>query len=108
MSLLKQFKRLIFIDYLIRKRATVILETFAKKNLLSKPGMSNILHDMKALGFAIKFCRKTNTYYYDQTATLKRPFFESLGPLSENDKYQLGKISLKDLCFSDTVVFMKC
>jgi len=45
MSLQRYFKRLEFIDFLTRKKATGTLEIFTAKNRLSKNGLHNVLKD---------------------------------------------------------------
>ena len=64
MSLLRHFRRLAFNDFLIRRKATDNLQTFAAKNRLSKRGMLNVLQDMKSLGYDIHYNRIQQTYYY--------------------------------------------
>jgi len=51
MGILRQIKRLQYIDYIIRRKATGNLETFSEKNRLSKRGLSAILQEMREMGF---------------------------------------------------------
>ncbi len=62
MAILKHIKRLKYIDYLIKRKATGDLENFASKNGLSKRAMSDVLNEMKELCFPIKYDRTRYTY----------------------------------------------
>lgn len=75
MSILRQFNRLKYIDFLVRKKATGSLEVFAKKNGLSKRGLLNIIADMKEMGFPIKYSRELESYYYYENGEMVNCLF---------------------------------
>ena len=107
MALLKYIKRITYIDFIIKRRATGDLEAFAKKNNLCKRALADILHEMKELGFPIKYDRVKNTYYYEEDGEMVKCLFVKKGELLT--KEQMSKIGkAEDLCFSKTKVFELC
>lgn len=75
MAILKYIRRLRFIDYLIKRKATGNLDSFASKNGLCKMTMTDILNKMKELGFPIKYDRIRNTYYYNEKGPMVKNLF---------------------------------
>lgn len=116
MSLLKHFRRLMFIDFLIRRKATGNLQSFAAKNRLSKRGLLNVLQDMKALGYDIQYNRIQQTYYYREEKSSKLKLNLANMPGAQVlSREQLRTItggptglSEKELCFSPTEIFERC
>lgn len=115
MSLLKHLRRIEFINYLISKKATGDLQTFAAKNRLSKRGMLNVLRDMKDYGFDIKYDRMRQTYYYgnEKPKKLKLNLANMPGTriLTREELKEIGmygKVDDTDICFSPTKTFEKC
>jgi len=107
MAILKHIKRLKYIDYLIKRKATGDLENFANKNGLSKRAMSDVLNDMKALGFPIKYDRTRCTYFYDEAGEMVKNLFIKDGQILTGE--QIGRIgSVYNLCFSATTIFKAC
>lgn len=115
MSLLKHLRRIEFINYLISKKATGDLQTFATKNRLSKRGLLNVLQDMKEYGFDIKYDRVRQTYYYGNKEQKK--LFLNLANMPDTwvlTREELREISVHgtmdytDICFSPTQTFEKC
>jgi len=107
MALLKHIKRLKYIDYLIKRKATSDLENFAWKNGLSKRAMSDVLNEMKELGFPIKYDRKRYTYYYDEAGHMVKHLFLRDGQLLKEE--QLSNIGNDEsLCFSPLTIFELC
>jgi len=107
MAILKHVRRLRYIDYLIKRKATGNLDTFSAKNGLSKRAMTDILNEMKELGFPIKFDRKRNTYFYDEAGEMVQNLFVKNGQILSVD--QAAKIgSDENLCFSEVTVFKLC
>jgi hypothetical protein len=107
MSLLKHIKRIAYIDSVIKRRATGNLDTFARKNELSKRAMTNVLHEMKELGFPIKYDRNRNTYYYQEAGEMVKSLFVKDGQILFRDELKnIG--AAKDLCFSEITVYMRC
>jgi len=107
MAILKHIKRLKYIDYLIKRKATGSLETLAKKNGVCKRAMTDILNEMKELGFPIKYDRTRCTYFYDQQGKMVENLFVSEGQILTRE--QVGNIGDVDLlCFSEITVFKIC
>jgi len=109
MSFIHHFKRVQFIDYLVKKKATGDLETFAKKNRLSKRGLTNVLKEMREMGFPIKFSRSLNSYYYTEEGGLvKNLFVFKKEDILSREELRLMKTTSENLCFSETTVFEIC
>jgi len=107
MAILKHIRRLKYIDYLIKRKATGDLEKFAYKNGLSKRAMSDVLNEMKELGFPIKYDRTRYTYYYDQAGEMVKNLFIKDGQLLT--KEHIANIGNDyNLCFSEVTVFELC
>jgi hypothetical protein len=109
MSLIRHIQRLKFIDLLVRKKATGNLQTFAEKNRLSKRGLTVILEEMRNIGFAIKYSRRLNSYYYDEDGEMVQCLFIKKGELlSREEVRQIEGNDVGNLCFSKTRVFEVC
>lgn len=109
MSIIRQFKRLQYLDYVIKRKATGSLEAFAKKNSLSKSGLAAILSEMKEMGFPIKYSRKYNSYFYEENGEMVKCLFMKKGQmLSRDDLRGINAIDTKNLCFSKLTVFSLC
>jgi len=109
MSFLKYFLRLQYIDFLIGRKATGDLETFAKKNRISKRNLVYILKDMKEMGFPIRYDKSRRSYCYTAQGKLTEKLFILDGELLSRD--ELRKVSMhdvNDLCFSETYIFEPC
>lgn len=108
MSLLRNIRRLQYIDLLIKKKATGTPDVFAKKNHLSKRGLLQVLQEMKEMGFPIRYSRMLNTYFYDENLNdLNSPLNELLLSRKEASLLHEG-VNLNDLCFSEVDIFQKC
>lgn len=106
MGLAKIINRLKYIDYLIRKRATGDLSSFSKRNGLSKSTLSEILNQMKEMGFPIAYDRSRKTYYYHENGQMIPTLF-----LKYNEVVQKSELSIltnDDLCFSPSAIFEPC
>lgn len=107
MAILKHVRRLIYIDNLIKRKATGNLENFAAKNSLCKRAMTDVLNEMKELGFPIKYDRKRNTYYYNEEGEMVKDLFIKNGQiLSKEQTADIGKDD--NLCFSEVTIFKLC
>lgn len=107
MSLLKYINRLKFIDYMIKRKATGNLESFARKNNLCKRTMTEVLSEMKELGFPIKYDRNRHSYYYEEDGKMVDKLFIKNGEiLSRKEAAKIGKDA--NLCFSEILVFKPC
>lgn len=106
MAILKHIKRLIYIDNLIKRKATGNLGNFAAKNGLSKRAMTDVLTEMKELGFPIKYDRTRNTYYYMEQGEMVKNLFVKNGKVLS--KEQMTDVSMDDLCFSEITIFELC
>ena len=106
MAILKHIRRLKYIDYMIKRKATGDLDDFARKNGLCKRAMSNVLKEMKELGFPIKYDRIRKTYYYDELGEMVKHLFVKEGQISREQAAIIGKDA--NLCFSETTIFELC
>ena len=96
-----------YIDYMIKQKATGDLASFARKNRLSKRTLSEILHEMKELGFPIQYDRNRVTYYYSEDGEMIPSLFLKYGQvLTREDIKQVG--TEDQLCFSPDAVFELC
>jgi predicted DNA-binding transcriptional regulator YafY len=75
MSIIRYFKKIQYIDGLIRKKATGNQEQFARKTQMSKSMLKEYLREMKELGFPINFCRHRKTYYYKEEGKMVNSLF---------------------------------
>jgi hypothetical protein len=109
MPIIFYFKRLQFIDFLIRRKATGSLQVFADKNRLSKNGLLLVLKEMKEMGFPIKYSRSRNTYYYEKDGQMvKTLFMEDTQILTRGDMRKIETKHVNNICFSETTVFELC
>lgn len=107
MAILKHVKRIAYIDFVIKRKATGDLETFARKNGLSKRAMTSVLQEMKELGFPIKYDRERRTYYYTEEGQMVQCLFIKNGQLLSRD--EVKEIDRADnLCFSTIKVIEQC
>lgn len=109
MSVIKYFLRLQYIDFLIRKKATGDAEKFAQKNRLSRSGLANVLKEMKAMGFPIRYDKHRQSYCYTKEGEMvKELFIEKNNALSRLDLKDVTGTNVHDLCFSETSIFEPC
>lgn len=94
MSLQTHLDRIRFIDDLIRRRATGDLESLSKKLQLSKSHTTQVIKEMKEVGFPIEYSRKLKAYYYKEEGMLVKHLFEKYE--FENDKKE-NKLSDSNL-----------
>ncbi len=107
MSLERDHKRIEYINYLIKQKATGDLDTFARKNGLSKRAMTNFLQQMKALGADIKYDRHRKTYFYGKDGEMTKCMFLEYGqPLTREEAAKVG--GPEKLCFSEKAIFVPC
>lgn len=107
MSLVKDIKRLEFVNYLIKKKATGNLETFARKNDLSKRAMTYFLSQLKEMGADIRYDRVRETYYYGRNGEISSCKFIEYGQvLTRDEAAQVNKP--EELCFSERATFVPC
>jgi hypothetical protein len=78
MSLLKYIQRLKRMDDLIRRKATGTPDEFAARLGLRKSVLMDELRELKELGAEITYCRRSNSYYYEQEFILKIGTIDSL------------------------------
>ncbi len=106
-ALVKTIKRLEYVNFLIKKRATGDLETFARKMKLSKRSMAEILAEMREMGASISFDRSKRTYYYAEEGEFCISKFLRYGEvLTRDDATKIGKP--EELCFSEKAIFIPC
>ncbi|MCW3467825.1 hypothetical protein [Chitinophaga nivalis] len=107
MAIMKYINRLKYIDYMIQRKATGNLDHFAKRNNVSRSTLSEILNDMKEMGYPIKYDRGRRTYYYEEAGEMISCLFLKYGEVLPREKMkQIGMID--KLCFSPTAVFELC
>ena len=68
--------RLVYLDFLIRTKASGDINTFAKKLNLSRAGAYKLLNELKDLGFPIAYSKKDHHYYYTCEGKLVKRLFE--------------------------------
>lgn len=107
MAIIKHFKRVQYIDYVIRHKATGDLEAFAQRNNISKTTLSEILNEMKEMGFPIKYDRTKRTYFYEEDGQMINCLFVRYGQVLERDDMKPAEAADK-LCFSPSAVFEIC
>lgn len=106
-ALVKAIKRLEYANFLIKKKATGNLETFAQKMKLSKSSVRDILSQMRELGASIRYDRVRETYYYDENGEFSISKFMKYGEvLTREGALKIGKP--EELCFSEKAVFVLC
>lgn len=106
-GLITAIKRLEYANYLIKKRATGDLETFAKKMKLSKSATRELISQMRELGAKILYDRLKRTYIYEQNGEFCISKFMQYGEkLTREDTAKIGKP--EELCFSEKAVFVLC
>lgn len=91
---------------MIKRKATGDLEDFARKNGLSKRTMTDVLTEMKELGFPIKYDRIRKTYYYEEIGEMVKYLFVKEGQTSGEQAAVIGQDD--NLCFSEITVFELC
>ncbi len=107
MSLLKSIKRLEYANFLIRKKCTGNLNTFAQKMGLSERTVKDLISEMREMGAEILFDRQRNTYYYPENGEFCVSKFMNYGEiLTRDEAAQIGKP--EELCFSKKAVFILC
>lgn len=110
MSFIRHFRRIQYIDFMIRRKATGTPKRFAEKNCLSKSGLMIVLKEMKELGFPICYDRNLHTYLYNEDGEMVKQLFKktSFYVLSKNQMKNIKVIIEKDLCFSSKTTFESC
>ncbi|MFT4094201.1 MAG: hypothetical protein QM640_11225 [Niabella sp.] len=107
MSLLKAIRRLEYANFLIKKKATGNLETFARKMNLSERSVSDLLEQMREMGASISYNRKQNTYYYEENGEFCISKFMKYGEvLTKDEAAKIGRP--EELCFSEKAIFVLC
>jgi len=107
MSLLKTINRLEYANFLIKKKATGDLETFASKMRLSKRTVTELISQMREMGATILYDRQRKTYYYTEDGEFSVSKFMKYGQiLTRTDAAKIGKP--EDLCFSEKAIFVPC
>jgi predicted DNA-binding transcriptional regulator YafY len=107
MSLIKYIRRLEFVNYLIKKRATGNLDAFARKNNLSKRAMTDFITQLREMGADIRYDRVRKTYYYDKKGEIPNFRFMEYGQVLSREEAALTG-DPKNLCFSERAVFIPC
>lgn len=107
MSIIRHIQRLKYIDLMVKKKSTGNLDVFSKKNRLSKRGLLNVIQDMKALGFPIKYSRKLGSYYYYKDGEMVKCLF-TLNDFNGSMYVNLTDEQVSELCYSPTSTFERC
>ena len=94
MSIIKYLKRIRYIDFLIRRKATGNIASLAKKLSLSKRSTFLYLSEMKELGFPIQYGNDCDCYYYNENGKIVNSLFVKDG--NQQNDHELGKILSKD------------
>ena len=75
MSLKRYLNRISFIDCLIARKSTGNQKNMAVKIGVSVSTLNEYLNEMKEMGFPIKYCHKSQTYYYEKNGRMVSNFF---------------------------------
>lgn len=94
MKSLKQIDRINKIHSLISSQKTGTPDTFAKQLYLSRRQMYNELEFFKNLNAQIKYCKKKETFYYDDNFEIKFEF--SLTIISRGESRRIFHLSSED------------
>jgi len=106
-ALILAIKRLEYANFLIKKKATGDLETFARKMKLSKSSVRSILSQMREMSASIQYDRFRKTYYYGEDGEFCIPKFMKYGQvLTREEAVKIGKP--EELCFSEKAIFVLC
>lgn len=106
-ALIKIVNRLEYANYLIKRKATGDLESFAKKMNLSTRAVKMLLFEMRELGACIRYDRIRRTYYYTDHGEFCTSRFVKYGEIISRDQAaQIGKP--EELCFSEKEIFILC
>ncbi len=109
MPILKYFLRLQYMDFLIRRSATGDAETFARKNKLSKRALSDIIREMKEMGFPIKYDKGKCSYCYVRSGLMvQKLFIEDAEVLTAPELKNINLSDVHNLCFSEVSIFEPC
>ncbi len=108
MALLRYIKRMQFIDFLIRRKATGNLENFASKNRQSKSSLMEVLKEMKEIGFPIKYNKSIGSYFYELEGKMVSSFFQEVGTMMTRDEMKNVSSQADNICFSETKIFEIC
>ena len=71
---INHLERINKINKLIKEQKTGTPETFAKSISIRERQLYNILDNFRTIGASIKYCRKRETYYYDDGFDLQIKF----------------------------------
>ncbi|WP_142683043.1 hypothetical protein [Chitinophaga polysaccharea] len=91
MSIIRYFKKIQFIDILIRRKSTGNQTDFARKANMSKSMLKEYLKEMKELGFPINFCKKRQTYYYEENGKMVENLFAKEHESVDMTQYKGGQ-----------------
>lgn len=98
MSIIRYFRKVQYIDSLIRKKATGDQTELARKTHMSKSMLKEYLREMKELGFPINFCKQRKTYYYEEKGKMVDNLFVKEEDRVEMKSYKGGhrRVILKE------------
>jgi predicted DNA-binding transcriptional regulator YafY len=100
-------RRIEFVNYLIKKKATGNLDNLAKKNNISKRAMTDFLNQLRDMGADIKYDRIRRTYYYAKNGEISACKFLEYGKvLTRDESAAINKP--EELCFSERAIFVRC
>jgi hypothetical protein len=107
LTLVRNIKRLEFVNYLIKNKATRNLASLARKNDLSKRAMTDFLNQLREMGADIRYDRVRQTYYYEKNGEIPRCKFTEYGQvLTRDEAARVNKP--EELCFSERAIFVPC
>lgn len=75
MSLHRYLKKIRFIDHLIGRKSTGTQKELANHVGVSISTINEYLNEMKEAGFPIKYCYKSQTYYYEKSGGMVKSLF---------------------------------
>ena len=106
MSVLRYLQKMQLLDYLIRRKATGNQKEFARKAGMSRGLLNIYLNEMKELGFPISYCRKRNSYYYEEDGCMVKSLFEKAVTKEEMKRHIGGADFVESYLyiFNETVI----
>jgi transcriptional antiterminator len=87
MNFVKQIERLILLNRLISQQNTGSPEDIAQRLNVSVRQVYNLLEMIRDLGIEVCYCKKSKTYYYENSDKLHIDF--SLKIISDNEREQI-------------------
>ncbi|WPQ63678.1 hypothetical protein SIO70_02235 [Chitinophaga sancti] len=79
-------------DSFIRRKATGTQEQFCSRLCISRSLLNSYIHEMRELGFPVKYDKKRKTYYYEEDGQIVNELFQKRIPKDEMKNYNGGGV----------------